>query len=60
MTLDPADKIIDDTINESVVAYNKIIKKAYRKIEKTGWPINPFRIAETIQKRFWSQDKLEV
>ena len=55
------DKIVeirDAAIEQAVQEFNKTINKAYRKIERTGYPENPFSIAEIVIKRFWSQDKI--
>lgn len=48
----------DTAIEKAVKDFNKVINKAYRKIEKTGYPLNPFVIAETVIKKFWEQDKI--
>lgn len=55
------DKVVeirDAAIEQAVQEFNKAINKAYRKIERTGYPENPFSIAETVIRRFWSQDKI--
>lgn len=57
------DKVVETryaAIEQAVQEFNKIVNKAYKKIEKTGYPENPFSIAETVIKRFWSQDKINL
>lgn len=56
--IDKVVEIRDAAIEQAVQELNKVINKAYRKIEKTGYPENPFSIAETVIKRFRSQDKI--
>lgn len=48
-------KVRDAAIEHAVHELNKAIKKAYRKTERTGYPENPFSIAETVIKIFWQQ-----
>ena len=48
----------DAAIEQAVKEFNKAINKAYRKIERTGYPENPFSIAETVIKKFWSQTEI--
>ena len=47
-------------IEKAVHEFNKAINKAYRKIERTGYPENPFSIAEVVVKRFWQQDEFII
>lgn len=49
-------KTRDAAIEHAVHGFNKAIKKAYIKIERTGYPENPFSIAESVIKKFWKQD----
>ena len=51
-------EVRDAAIEQAVHKLNKAIKKAYNKIERTGYPENPFSIAETVIKRFWSQTEI--
>lgn len=51
-------EVKNTAIEQAVKELNKVINKAYRKIERTGYPENPFSIAEIIIKRFWAQDKI--
>lgn len=53
--MDKVVEIRDAALEEAVESFNKLIKKAYRKIEKTGYPENPFHIAEIVIDRYWSQ-----
>ena len=56
--MDRVVEIRDAAIEQAVQEFNKAINKAYKKIEKTGYPENPFSIADTVFRRFWSQDKI--
>ena len=49
-------KTKDTAIEKAVQEFNKAINKAYRKIEKTGYSVNPGSIAKTVIKKFWEQD----
>ena len=49
-------KTHDAAIEKAVQEFNKAIHKAYRKIERTGYPENPGSIAKTVIKKFWEQD----
>lgn len=53
-------EIRDAAIEHALQKFNKAIKKAYNKIERTGYPENPFNIAETVIKRFWQQDEFII
>ena len=48
-------KVKDATIEHAVHEFNKAIKKAYRKIERTGYPENLDSIAKTVIEKFWKQ-----
>lgn len=58
--MDKVIEIEDAAIEQAVQELNKAINKAYRKIERTGFPENPFSIAEIVIRRFWSQDKINL
>jgi hypothetical protein len=58
VSMDKVVEVRDAAIEQAVQEFNKAINKAYRKIERTGYPENPFSIAEIVIKRFWSQDKI--
>ena len=49
-------KTHDAAIEKAVQEFNKAINKAYRKIERTGYPENPGLIAKIVIKKFWEQD----
>lgn len=53
-------EIRDAVIEHAVHEFNKAIKKAYRKIERTGYPENPFSIAETVIKIFLQQNEFII
>ena len=53
-------EIRDAAIGHALQEFNKAIKKAYNKIERTGYPENLFSIAETVIKRFWQQDEFII
>ena len=48
-------KTKDVAIEKAVQEFNKAIKKAYRNIEKTGYPENPGSIAKTVSERSHSR-----
>lgn len=58
--MDKVVEIRDAAIEQAVQEFNKVINKAYRKIERTGYPENPFSIAETVINRFWAQDRIDL
>ena len=53
-------KTSDAAIEQAVKEFNKTINKAYRKIERTGYPLNTFEIAEKAIKKFWEQDSFNL
>lgn len=53
-------EIRDAAIEHAVHEFNKTIKKAYRKIERTGYPENPFSVIETVIKMFLQQNEFII